>query len=65
MGEAWTYLSYIISGVVVWGGIGLGLDAWIGTKPVLTVIGALLGNFTGIYAVYIKAFKSEAGPHAA
>ena len=56
LGEAWSYLSTVISGVVVWGAIGYGLDSWLGTRPVVFVIGALLGNFAGIYLVYIKAF---------
>jgi ATP synthase protein I len=60
MGEAWNYLSTIIAGVAVWGGAGYGLDWLFGTKPVLFVIGALLGNFAGIYLVYIKAFREEA-----
>lgn len=61
MGEAWSYVSYVISGVIVWGGIGMGLDHLVATKPVFTIIGALLGNFTGIYAVYLKAFRQEEG----
>jgi F0F1-type ATP synthase assembly protein I len=56
LGEAWSYLSTVISGVVVWGAIGYGLDKWLGTEPVLFVIGALVGNFAGIYLVYLRAF---------
>lgn len=56
MGEAWTYLSTLFSGVAVWGAIGYGLDRWLGTDPVLFVIGALLGNFAGIYLIYLRAF---------
>ena len=59
MGEAWSYLSTIISGLVVWGAIGYGLDKWLGTRPVLFVIGVLVGNFAGCYLVYIKAFAAE------
>jgi ATP synthase protein I len=64
MGEAWTYLSTIIAGVVVWGGAGYGLDHLLGTKPVLFVVGALLGNFAGIYLVYLKAFRDESAGNA-
>ena len=56
MGEAWTYLSTLFSGIAVWGAIGYGLDKWLGTDPVLFVIGALLGNFAGIYLIYLRAF---------
>lgn len=60
MGEAWSYLSTIVSGVAVWGAVGYGLDRWLGTRPVLFVIGVLIGNFAGIYLVYIRAFPSSA-----
>ncbi len=66
VGDAWTYLTLIISGVVVWGGAGMLLDAWVGTKPVFTIVGALIGNFVGIYGAYVRAFReSEDGTHAA
>jgi F0F1-type ATP synthase assembly protein I len=57
MGEAWTALSTLISGIAVWGGIGYAIDHFAGTKPVLFVIGVLAGNFLGIYLVYIKYFR--------
>ena len=60
MGEAWTYLSLIISGVIVWGGVGFALDAWLETKPVLTIVGSLAGHFLGIYAGYVRAFRPDA-----
>jgi ATP synthase protein I len=56
LGEAWTYLSTLFSGIAVWGAIGYGLDRWLGTEPVLFVIGALVGNFAGIYLIYLRAF---------
>lgn len=59
VGEAWTYLSTIIAGIAVWGAAGYGLDYWLGTRPVLFVIGALVGNFGGIYLVYAKSFKEH------
>ena len=57
MGEAWTALSTLIAGIVVWGGIGYGIDHLAGTSPVLTVIGTLVGNFAAIYLIYVKYFK--------
>ena len=61
IGEAWTYLSTIIAGIAVWGAAGFGLDHWLGTRPVFFVIGALVGNFAGIYLVYIKSFRDVDG----
>jgi ATP synthase protein I len=57
MGEAWTALSTLVSGIAVWGGIGYVIDRVAGTRPVLFVIGVLLGNFAGIYLIYVKYFK--------
>jgi ATP synthase protein I len=65
LGEAWSYLSTLASGIAVWGAIGYGLDSWIGTRPVLFVIGALLGNFAGIYLIYIRAFGRKRGDSSA
>ena len=39
MGEAWNALSTLIAGIAVWGGIGYGIDYFVGTKPVLFVDG--------------------------
>ncbi len=62
IGEAWNYLSTIIAGIAVWAGAGYGLDHLLGTKPVLFVIGALVGNFAGIYLVYVRAFRDVSTP---
>ena len=59
VGQAWTYLSTIIAGIAVWGAAGYGLDLLLGTRPIFFVIGALVGNFGGIYLVYVKSFKEE------
>jgi ATP synthase protein I len=60
MCEAWTALSTLIAGIVVWGGIGYGIDRLAGTRPILTVIGVLVGNFGAIYLIYVKYFKQDA-----
>lgn len=59
MGEAWSYLSTIVSGVLVWGAIGYGLDRLLSTAPVLLVVGALVGNSCGIYLVYARATRQS------
>ena len=41
-GDGWRVLSYLIGGVVVYGGIGFGLDLLFGTK-FLVLIGIVLG----------------------
>ena len=53
-GEAWTMVTELLTATAVWGGIGYGLDAWLGTKPVLLVVGAIVGHAAGIYLVMLR-----------
>ena len=59
MGDAWTALSTMIAGIVVWGAIGFGLDKVFGIAPVLMVVGVLVGNFASVYLIYVRAVNSE------
>lgn len=54
LGEAWTALTYVIGGILVWGGLGFVGDRVFGTDPILTVVGSLIGNAGGIYLVYVR-----------
>jgi hypothetical protein len=56
-GAAWSIFGYIISGLLIWGGIGLGLDKWLGTHFIV-LIGLLLGAGSGIYLVWLRFIKS-------
>jgi len=51
---AWSIVSYLLSGILVWGGVGWLLDRWIGSSPVFTVIGILGGCGLGIYLGYMR-----------
>jgi F0F1-type ATP synthase assembly protein I len=64
LGDAWAALSTIISGVLVWGAIGYGLDRLFATRPIFFVVGAVFGNFGGIYLVYRKEMNRGVPPHA-
>ena len=59
-GDAWTALSTIVAGIAVWGAAGFGLDRLFGIYPVLMVVGVLVGNFSAIYLVYVRAVNAEA-----
>ena len=50
-GDALNLVSELLAATLVWGAIGFGLDRWLGTEPVLMVIGALVGHATGVYIV--------------
>jgi F0F1-type ATP synthase assembly protein I len=43
----------MLSGIVVWGGVGLLLDRWWGTH-FLALVGVLLGLTVAIYLVVVK-----------
>jgi ATP synthase protein I len=45
--------------IVVWTGIGWLLDRWLGTDPVLMIVGALVGNFAGLYLIWLRSGRME------
>lgn len=49
----WSIFGYLISGQVVWGGIGFALDRWLGTSY-LVLVGLLLGMGSSIYLVWLR-----------
>jgi ATP synthase protein I len=51
MGMGMTALSYLIAGMLVWGGIGWLVDHWVGTSGIFTGIGAVVGTGAGIYLI--------------
>ena len=44
-------ISYLIGGMVVWGGIGWLVDRWLGTDGIALGIGAVLGGAAGVYLI--------------
>lgn len=53
VGQAWSVISVLFAGLIMWGGIGLGLDKLLETK-FLTPIGALIGFGGSIYLIIVK-----------
>ena len=51
--EGWAVLGSLLSGLILFGGLGWLLDQWWGTR-VMTPVGALLGMALGIYAVVMR-----------
>ncbi|WP_091213696.1 AtpZ/AtpI family protein [Geodermatophilus siccatus] len=49
----WSITGTMLSGIIVWGGVGLLLDRWWGTRFV-ALIGVLLGLTVAIYLVVVK-----------
>jgi ATP synthase protein I len=53
-GDPWRAFGYLVSGVLLYGGLGWLADWWLGTS-FLVVIGILLGAGLGMWMVF-KAF---------
>lgn len=49
----WTIFGYMLSGLLIWGGIGWGLDKWLGTAYFL-LVGLLLGAGASLYLVWLR-----------
>jgi F0F1-type ATP synthase assembly protein I len=53
---AWAITGTLLSGIVVWGGVGFLLDRVLGTS-FIALIGVLVGVFAAMYLVYAKYLK--------
>ena len=49
----WTIFGYMLSGLLIWGGIGWGLDQWLKTGFFL-LSGLLLGMGSALYLVWLR-----------
>ena len=47
----WLAISYLLGGMLVWGGIGWLVDHWLGTKGIAMGIGAVIGGAAGVYLI--------------
>jgi F0F1-type ATP synthase assembly protein I len=56
-GDAWNALSFLLTGFLLFGGIGWGLDTLLGTRWFLP-IGLLVGGAASVYLVYVRYVKS-------
>ena len=54
--DAYAVLSYLISGVILYGGLGWLVDWWLGTRGFVAV-GIVLGAAGGIAAVWLRYSK--------
>jgi ATP synthase protein I len=57
--QAWGVISTLLSGILVWGGIGYALDRWLDFERYLFLpIGMVLGVSVALYVVY-RRYGSE------
>jgi F0F1-type ATP synthase assembly protein I len=55
---AWSIVSYLLSGMAVWGGAGWLLDRWAGLDAVFFPIGLIVGIAAALYIVYVRFGRS-------
>jgi F0F1-type ATP synthase assembly protein I len=58
-GIAWSIIGTLISGVLVWGGIGYLVDRWLGTDSVFLAIGLVVGAGASMYLVIVRYGKNQ------
>ena len=52
-GDAWNALSFLLTGILLFGGIGWGLEGLCGTRW-CTLVGLLVGATASSYLVYLR-----------
>lgn len=58
---AWDIVAYLLSGMLVWGGVGWLLDEWLNVTLFLPV-GLLLGTGLALYIVYVRYGRAPEPP---
>lgn len=51
---AWSITSYLLSGVLVWGGAGWLVDLWTGLAPLFMAVGVVVGVTGALYLSIVK-----------
>jgi len=54
--DAWAVISYLLAGVIFYGGIGWLVDWWLGTRGFVAA-GIVLGAAGGIWLVWLRYSK--------
>lgn len=56
---AWSITSYLLSGMLVWGGVGWLVDKWTGHETLFFPIGVVVGIVAALYLVYVRYGRSQ------
>ncbi|MFN0285081.1 MAG: AtpZ/AtpI family protein [Kineosporiaceae bacterium] len=62
---AWTVLAYLLTGPLVYGGLGWLVDRWLGTEPAFVLVGILGGMALALYVVWVRYGAPDRRPPAA
>jgi len=67
LGEAWRYdtLGYTFAfSVILFAGLGWLLDRWLKTRPILTIVGTLVGAGLAVMWVFLRVLRDKAAYQA-
>lgn len=62
---AWIIVSHLLTGILLYAGIGWLLSLWLGRAPLLIAAGALIGMFLSIYLVHRRLEATSPGKEPA
>jgi len=62
---AWTVLAYLLTGPLLYGGLGWLADRWLNTNPVFSMIGIVGGMALALYLVWFRYGAPERRPPSA
>jgi ATP synthase protein I len=65
MDQAYMMQGDLIAAILVWSGIGWLLDRALGTRPVLLVLGSLIGYAAGMYLIWLRSQRMDADERGA
>jgi ATP synthase protein I len=51
---AWGMVSTLLAGPLVWGGIGMLIDSFVGTTRIFLPLGIVIGSLVSFYIVYVR-----------
>ena len=57
----WIIMSHLLTGIVVYAGLGALLSLWLGRAPLLIGGGALLGMFLSLYLIHRRLEATSPG----
>lgn len=58
---AWIIVSHLLTGILLYAGIGALLSLWLGMAPLLISVGALLGMFLSLYLIHRRLEATSPG----
>lgn len=56
--DAWNAFSYVLSGMLVWGGVGWLVSRWLGS-PAWVGLGLMVGTGAGLALVWLRYGRSQ------